>query len=68
MDKKKRGRTTKKKKQIASGNKGQAKFVVLRNLREEMQEMKERGLVTKNKIGTLCSMPWKKQRFKPLNR
>jgi hypothetical protein len=31
MDKKKRGRTTKEKK-IASGNKGQAKFVVLRNL------------------------------------
>jgi hypothetical protein len=26
-------------------------------VREEMQGMKERGLVTKNKTGTLCSMP-----------
>ncbi len=53
MDKKKRGRTTKKKKQIASGNKGQAKFVVLRNLRvweRKCKGWKKGGLWQKTRL------------------
>lgn len=52
INEKKRGRTTKKKK-IASGNKGQAKFVVLRNLRvweRKCKGWKKGGLWQKTRL------------------